>query len=94
MLPLGNIMQLQQFGKQLIAEKKPKEALEVFEANYNKHPAEFITLAGMVRGLSANANYSMALEFAYKALTIAPNATGKQTMLEMIEKLKLGKDIN
>jgi hypothetical protein len=51
-------------------------------------------MMGMVRGLSANASYDKALEFANKALPLAPNDANKQAVLGMIEKLKEGKDIN
>lgn len=93
-LPYGNVGQIQQFGRQLITGKKSKLALEVFQFNYNKHPDQFITLTGMARGLSANGDYAKALEFANKALPLAPNDNNKQAVVAMIEKLKAGKDIN
>ena len=93
-MPLGSVNQLQQFGRQLITAKNPKTALEVFQFNYNKHPDQFITLTGMARGLSANGEYAKALEFANKALPLAPNDANKQAVQAMIEKLKAGKDIN
>ena len=93
-LPLGNAGQLQQFGRQLLQAKKNKEALEVFEYNYQKNPGNFIALTGMVRGLSANGEFAKALEFANKALPLAPNEANKQGIQAMIEKLKNGKDIN
>ena len=93
-LPLGNVGQLQQFGRQLITAKNPKAALEVFQFNYNKNPNQFITLTGMARGLSANGEYAKALEFADKALPLAPSESNKQAVEAMIEKLKAGKDVN
>jgi tetratricopeptide (TPR) repeat protein len=93
-LAFGNIGQLQQFGRKLISAKKPVAALEVFQYNYDKNPSQFITLTGMARGLSANGNYTKALEFANKALPLAPNGSGKQAVIVMIDKLKGGKDIN
>jgi len=93
-LPFGNSAQLQQFGRQLLNAKKPKEALAVFQFNYSKSPDQFMTLAGMVRGWSANGDYVKALEFANKALPLAPNEAGKEAMQRMIETLKSGKDIN
>jgi tetratricopeptide (TPR) repeat protein len=93
-LPFGNIGQLQQLGRQLLAAKKPQAALEVFQFNYDKNPNQFITLTGMARGLSANGNYAKALEFANKALPLAPNEANKQAVQAMIDKLKAGKDIN
>ena len=93
-MAFASIEQLQQFGRQLISAKNPKAALEIFQFNYNKNPDQFITLIGMARGLSANSNYAKALEFASKALGLAPNEANKQAIQTMIDKLKAGKDIN
>ena len=93
-LPFGNVGQLQQLGRQLLATKNPKAAMEVFQFNYDKNPNQFAALVGMARGLSANGEYAKALEFANKALPLAPNDANKQAVQAMIEKLKAGKDIN
>jgi tetratricopeptide (TPR) repeat protein len=93
-LPLGSVGELQQFGRQLLTAKKPQAALEVFQFNYDKNPNQFAALIGMARGLSANGEYAKALEFANKALPLAPNDANKQAVQAMIEKLKAGKDIN
>ncbi|MBW0176753.1 DUF2911 domain-containing protein [Sediminibacterium sp.] len=93
-LPHGNVGQLQQLGRQLLTSKKYKAAMEVFEYNYKRTPDQFITLTGMARGLSANGDYAKALEYATKALPLAPNDNNKQAVQAMIEKLKAGKDIN
>ena len=94
MLPLGNVNQLQQLGRQLLAAKNNKAALEVFQFNYDKNPGQFVAVAGMARAWSANGEYAKALDFASKALPLAPNAANKDAVLGMIEKLKAGKDIN
>ncbi|HEX8332636.1 MAG TPA: DUF2911 domain-containing protein [Segetibacter sp.] len=93
-MPYGNPGQLQQLGRQLISAKNPKGALEVFQFNYTKNPDQFITLTGMARGLSANGDYAKALDYANKALPLAPNDPNKQAVQGMIDKLKAGKDIN
>ncbi|MEO6668371.1 MAG: DUF2911 domain-containing protein [Ferruginibacter sp.] len=93
-LPYGSIAQLQQLGRQLLTLQKPKEALVVFQYNYNKNPDQFVTVMGMVRGLSANAEYAKALKFARQALTLAPNDSNKEAVKVMVEKLNTGKDIN
>ncbi len=93
-LPFGTVSELQQLGRQLLQLKKPKTALEVFQFNYNKHPDQFITLVGMARGFSANGDYGKGLEFANKALSLAPNDQNKQAVQAMIDTLKAGKDIN
>jgi tetratricopeptide (TPR) repeat protein len=93
-LPIGSMNELHQYGRQLLTLKKPKEALEVFQLNYDKNPNQFTTFMGMTRGLSANGDFKQALEFAMKALPLAPNDANKQAVQAMIELLKSGKDIN
>jgi tetratricopeptide (TPR) repeat protein len=93
-LPVGSLGQLQQFGRQLITAKKPALAFDVFQFNYNKNPNEFVALTGMARGFSAKGEYAKALDFANKALPLAPNDNNKQAVQAMIDKLKAGKDIN
>jgi tetratricopeptide (TPR) repeat protein len=93
-LRFGTVVELQQFGRQLLAAKKPHAALEVFQFNHNKNPNQFTALTGMARGLSANGEYAKALDFANKALQLAPNGSGRQAVQAMIEKLKAGRDIN
>jgi tetratricopeptide (TPR) repeat protein len=90
----GNPGQLQQFGRQLIGLNKPKMALDVFQYNFNKAPDQFITLTGMARGLSANGEYAKALDFASRALPLAPNDQAKNQVQGMVDKLKANKDIN
>ncbi len=93
-LPFGNAGQLQQLGRQLLSAKKSQAAMEVFQYNYNKNPTQFVALVGMVRGFSGTGEYAKALEFANKALPLAPNDNNKQAVEGMIAKLKDGKDIN
>ena len=90
----GNVSQLMQLGRQLLSVKNNKLAMEVFQFNYTKNPEHFISLVGMARGLSAEGNFSKALEFANKALPVAPNDQNKQAVQIMINKLKENMDIN
>lgn len=71
-----------------------KEAMEVFKLNYNKYPNDNTTNLGMARGYSALGNYKKALEFAQKALSLAPDAAAKSNIEKLIQPLKDGKDIN
>ncbi len=93
-LPMGNLNELNQYGRQLIRAKKMKEALEVFKLNYNKNPTQFVSLLGMARGHSATGDFKQASEFAAKALPLAPNESNKKTVQGMIDTLKSNKDIN
>ncbi|RYY90694.1 MAG: DUF2911 domain-containing protein [Chitinophagaceae bacterium] len=93
-LPYGSVNQLQQLGRQLLAAKKPREALRVFEFNHRKNPGQFVTLVGMARGLSATGDFARAAEYAAQALPLAPNDANKGAVQGMIDKLNSGKDIN
>lgn len=92
-MPLGTMNDIHQYGRSLIAMKKPKEALEIFKMNYDKYPNQVTTLIGMVRGYSANGDYKTALEYANKTVPIV-DAQNKSSLQTMIEKLKAGKDVN
>jgi hypothetical protein len=93
-LPLGNMQELHNYGRQLLNQKKSKEAAAVFKANYKKYPAVYTTNMGMARALSSEAKYKDALKFATAALAQAPDEDSKKSINSMMEKLKAGTDIN
>ena len=93
-LPNATMFEVHQYGRTLLAQKKNKEALEVFKSNYLKNPNQFTTLMGLVRGHSANGDYKTALDYANKALALAPDTNNKNNVTAMIDKLKAGKDVN
>ncbi|MFL5742025.1 MAG: DUF2911 domain-containing protein [Flavisolibacter sp.] len=93
-MPLANMQELHQYGRSLLAQKKSKEALDVFQMNYKKNPNQFTTLVGLTRGYSANADFKNALKYAEMALPLSPNAANKTSVEAMIDKLKKGQDVN
>lgn len=93
-LPLGTVQQIHFFARQLLQQKKSKEAFDAFKLNYDKHPNEFTTMVGMARGYSAIGDYKKAAGFAQKALPIAPDKNNKDNLENMVKKLAEGKDIN
>ena len=93
-VPLGNMNQIHQYGRSLLTMKYNKQALEVFQTNYEKNPNQFTTLMGLVRGYSGVGDYKKALEYAEKALPLAPNPLNKTSVEKMISQLKEGKDVN
>ena len=93
-LPLANMLEIHQYARSLLAQKKIKEALEIFEMNLKKNPNQFTTLFGMSRGYSANADYKNAIKYANLALAVVPNEQNKKFINDAIEKLKRGEDIN
>jgi hypothetical protein len=92
-MPLGNMNEIHGYGRSLITQKKPKEALEIFKMNHDKNPNQFTTLMGLMRGYSANGDYKTALDYAQKALPLAPQGQ-KAAVQTMVDKLKEGKDVN
>lgn len=93
-LPMGKMADLHQYARSLLAQKRTKDAYDIFKMNYDAHPEEFTTLMGMTRGLSAIGDYKKALEFAQKTLPKAPDANTKSNIETMIEKLKKGENVN
>ncbi|MBD1364335.1 DUF2911 domain-containing protein [Mucilaginibacter sp. ZT4R22] len=93
-LPYGNPGQLLQLGRQLIATKNIAGAIEVFQFNYDKNPNQFIALVGMIRAHSAKGEYAKAVDFATKALPLAPNDASTKGVQAMLDRLKSGSDIN
>jgi len=93
-LPLGSMQELHAYGRQLLQQKRVKDALEVFQLNFKKNPNQFTTLMGLVRGYSANADYKNALKYAQLALPLSPPGANKTNVENMIDKLKKGEDVN
>ena len=93
-LTYANVNEVHQYGRQLLQQKKNKEALDVFKMNYDKNPNQFTTLVGLTRGYSANGDYKTALKYAQQALPLATEINNKNNVQAMIDKLKEGKDIN
>lgn len=93
-LPLGNMNQIHQYARALLAQKQNREAFEAFKINYDKYPGQFTTLMGMIRGYSAIGDYKTALSYAEKAKPLSPNATNTNNIDKMIGLLREGKDVN
>lgn len=90
----ASAQELNRYGRLLLNEKFYDKAFEVFKSNHAKHPDEYVTNVGMMRGYSALGNYKKALQFADKARAKAPDERNKQAIEKMIVVLKQGKDIN
>jgi Protein of unknown function (DUF2911) len=93
-LPLGTMAEVHQYARQLLAQKRAKDAFDAFKLNYDKHPNEFTTNMGMARGLSGTGDYKKALEYLKKADAQAPDKVNKDNIQKLIPMLQEGKDIN
>jgi len=93
-LSFASMNEIHQYGRQLLTQKKSKEALDIFKTNFQKNPNQFTTIMGLVRGYSANGDYKSALKYANMALPLAPNQQNKTNVETILGKLKEGKDVN
>jgi Protein of unknown function (DUF2911) len=93
-LPLGQITDVHAYARQLLGQKRAKDAFDAFKLNYDRHPDEFTTNMGMARGYSAMGDYKKALGFAQKASAQAPDKVNKDNVEKCIKQLQEGKDIN
>jgi len=93
-LPIGSVLEVHFYGRNLLSQKQPQEALKVFKLNYEKNPNVFTTNMGMGRAYSALTEYKKAITYLKAALPQAPNDFNKSTVEGMIKKLEEGKDIN
>jgi tetratricopeptide (TPR) repeat protein len=89
----GTANEIHAYGRQLLTEKRVKEAVAVFEKNHKKFNGAWPTNAGLMRGYSAMGDLTKALEFAQKALAQAPNEQSKAIIQQAVETLKTGKPL-
>jgi hypothetical protein len=92
--PTATPLQIHQYGRQLLAAKKVKEALEVFELNAQRNGDTWPVHVGLARGYSASGETAKALEHAKKALAQAPDTPNRQSLENMVQTLSEGKPIN
>lgn len=93
-LPLATMLELHNYARQLIRDKKSVQALDAFKLNAQKNPNQFTTNAGLMRGYSANGDFKNALKYAKAGLAQAPDKPNKDAIEGFIKKLEEGKDIN
>ena len=93
-MPLANLQQAYQYGRQLINQKKGKEALTHFQELAKKYPNVFMTNMGLMRAYSATGDYKSATDWGKKALAIAPDANNKANVERLLGQLGQGKDVN
>jgi tetratricopeptide (TPR) repeat protein len=89
----ASVLELHNYGRQLLNEKKFPEAFEVFQENFKKNKGVWPTNAGMMRIYSAMGNYKKALEHAKAALLQAPDEPTKKFLETAINTLEQGKPL-
>ncbi len=93
-LPMGNLNELHQYGRALLAQKRYQEAYEAFKLNYDKNPNQFTTNVGLGRALSGIGKHKEALPYMKAALAQSPSGQNKTNVENMIKMLEEGKNVN
>ena len=93
-MPKATVLEMHQYGRQLINQGMKDKAMEVFKMNANKNKNTWPVDYGMARGYSALGNYSKALKHLKIAYTRVPDQGNKVAIEANLEKLKKGEDIN
>ena len=87
-LEKGSAMEVHNYARGLLKEKKNQKAFNVFEYNYKRFPNTFTTNMGMARGSAALNKNKEALKYAQAALPQSPDEVNKKAVEEFIKKLK------
>ena len=87
-LPMGSMIDLHYYGRELLSSNQTDEAFRVFKMNYDKYPQEFTTNVGMGRIYAAQGNAKKALTHFKVALPKAPTAQNKANVETMIRNLE------
>ena len=93
-LPGAQPVEIHQYGRRLLAQGKPKDALSVFQKNQKRFGDAWPVHVGLARGYSAVGDYPEALKHAEIALKQAPDAVNKKSLEDAVAKLKQGRDMN
>jgi hypothetical protein len=92
--PTAQAMDLHLYGRQLLADKKPEEALKVFQLNVKRHPDVWPVHVGLARGYAALGRGKEALAEARLALPQAPNDASRNNLKDLIQQLEAGKKVD
>ena len=93
-LPGTTVFEIHQYGRQLLAQGKPQEALAVFEKNAKRFGDTWPVHVGLARGYSATGDYKSALKHAELALSQAPDDINRKSLTDAVARLKQGQDMN
>jgi Protein of unknown function (DUF2911) len=93
-LPDATVAQIVNYGRQLITEKRLKDAMVVMEIAYKRFPTTSPAMVGMARGYSANGDNKKALKFAQDALKASTTPQQKTAAEDVVKKIEKGESLN
>ena len=88
--PTATPLQIHIYGRELLGEKKVKEALEVFQLNAERNGDAWPVHVGLARGYAPAGENQKALEHARKAAAQAPDDLNRQNLEAMVKALSEG----
>jgi tetratricopeptide (TPR) repeat protein len=86
-------IEMHQYGRQLLDEKRVDEAMAIFEKNHKKNKGAWPTTVGMMRGYSAKGDLKKALEYAKLAVAQAPDDLNRKFLEQAVKTLESGKPL-
>jgi hypothetical protein len=92
--PTAQAAEIHQYGRRLLTQGKPKEALAVFQKNAQRFGDAWPVHVGLARGHSAAGDFKTALRHAEIALGQAPDALNRKSLEDAVARLKQGQDMN
>lgn len=92
--PTATPLQIHQYARQLLAQKKTPEAVEVFKYNAEKNGDAWPVHVGLMRAYAATGENEKALEHARKALGQAPDELNRKNLEDVIQRLSSGQGID
>jgi len=93
-LPTAGVIDIHLLGRQLIAMKRPDDAVRVFETNVKLHSNVWPVHFGLARGYAAQGQREKAIAQAKLALPQAPDAINQAVVRDFIQSLEAGKSGN
>ena len=91
--PTADAITLHQYGRALLNQKRPADAMKVFETNAKRHNGAWPTQVGLMRGHAALGHPKEALEHAREALKQAPDEQNRKSLEGIIQRLEAGQPI-
>jgi hypothetical protein len=92
--PSATASDLHQYARSLLRQGKKDEALDVWLLNAKRFGDAWPVNVGLARGYSGVGKYKEALKYAKLALAQVPDEGNRKVLMDGIEKLEAGKDMN
>jgi tetratricopeptide (TPR) repeat protein len=89
-LPKGTVIEIHQYGRQLLTQKMNDKAMGIFKFNAKNHKGTWSLHYGMVRAYTAKGDFKSAIKHLEKALKNAPKSVSKNRVQANLDKLKKG----